>query len=69
MNERGQDAVEHALSGMEYPCRREALMRHAASNGADDDTLGHLGSLTGDHFDDLAAVRESLRHKDGRAGD
>jgi Protein of unknown function (DUF2795) len=48
------------LVDVEYPCQRDVLMRKAAAQGADDDTLGRIGKLPEQQYDDLDAVRTAL---------
>lgn len=37
--------VRNSLDGIAYPCVRADLLRHAAAQGAGDDTLGALNGL------------------------
>lgn len=55
-----QDQIDTALAGVEYPCEREALIRHAAAQGADDEVVGRLCVLPGGAYDGLADVHAAL---------
>lgn len=37
--------VRDCIDGVDYPCLRTELLRHAASHGAGDDILGALSGL------------------------
>lgn len=50
------DALHKLLAGMTYPCDRVQLVQQASSRGADDDLLGHLGTLPDIRFADADAV-------------
>ncbi|WP_020672844.1 DUF2795 domain-containing protein [Amycolatopsis nigrescens] len=53
-------ALERAIDGLEYPCDRGKLIKHAAARGADDDMLGHLCSLPEQDYADAGSIRTAL---------
>jgi hypothetical protein len=55
-----QDSLRIALDGLGYPCGRGRVIEHAAAQGADDDMLGHLGSLPEQDYDGFDAVDTAL---------
>lgn len=65
MGQPSPDRIRHYLQDAEYPCDRVELVRYAAARGADEDLLGHLGSLPEQQrFNGLDSVHEALH---GRA--
>lgn len=48
--------MQKFLSGVDYPCTRDALVDHAQSQGAPDDVLDHLRRLPDREFDGPNAV-------------
>jgi hypothetical protein len=60
MSEPTADSLRVALSGIEYPCTRGTILRHAAAQGADDDMLGHLGGLPERDYDGPDSIDREL---------
>lgn len=56
------DEIEHALKGVEYPSRKDALLRAAKENGADGEVLAVLQKMKDRHFDSIAAVLKEITH-------
>lgn len=55
--------LQKFLSGVDYPCSRDELVRHARDNGADDDVLQHLQAIPDRSYDGPNAVSaEFSRH-------
>jgi hypothetical protein len=54
--------VERALKGVEYPSRKDALVRAAKQNGADGEVLAMLQKMKDRHFDSTAAVLREITH-------
>lgn len=54
------------LSGVDFPCDRVELLRHAAACGADDDVLGHLAALPWTRYASLDAVIGDVPHAPGQ---
>lgn len=54
--------VERALKGVEYPSRKDALVRAAKQNGADGEVLAVLEKMKDRHFDSTAAVLREITH-------
>jgi hypothetical protein len=54
--------VERALTGVEYPSRKDALVRAAKQNGADGEVLAILLKMKDRHFDSTAAVLREITH-------
>ena len=54
------DALRMLLAEMTYPCDRVQLVRQASSQGADDDLIGHLGTLPDVRFDDPDAIHRAF---------
>ncbi|WP_116040599.1 DUF2795 domain-containing protein [Amycolatopsis palatopharyngis] len=60
MRDFAQDRIDAALTGMVFPCERQALIRHAAAQGADDEVLGRLSVLPENTYADLADIHAAL---------
>lgn len=56
------DRTRAFLDGVEYPCGPVELVRYAAARGADEDLLGHLGSLADQRFDGFDGVQDALNN-------
>ncbi|EID52433.1 DUF2795 domain-containing protein [Saccharomonospora xinjiangensis] len=48
--------MQKYLSGVDYPCAKEDLVRHARERGADDEVLRHLGNIPDRTYDGPNAV-------------
>ncbi|WP_024874160.1 DUF2795 domain-containing protein [Saccharomonospora piscinae] len=48
--------LQSFLSGVDYPCSRDDLVRHARDQGADDDLLRHLEAIPDRTYDGPNAV-------------
>lgn len=60
------DRLRAFLSGMEFPCDRAALLRHAAASGAGDDILGHLGTVPERDYPGIDEVVREVRCAPGQ---
>ncbi|QWF82689.1 DUF2795 domain-containing protein [Amycolatopsis sp. CA-230715] len=54
------------LTDVEYPCRRDEILRRAAANGAGDNVLGRLSTLPERDYDCLDTVHSELSEEFGR---
>jgi hypothetical protein len=68
MRDFAQDRIDTALAGIEYPCEREKLIRHAAAQGADDEVVGRLCVLPGGDYSSLAEVHAALERTSHDSG-
>ncbi|WP_019813462.1 DUF2795 domain-containing protein [Saccharomonospora saliphila] len=48
--------MQKYLSGVDYPCSRDDLVRHARDQGADDEVLDHLRNIPDRTYDGPNAV-------------
>jgi hypothetical protein len=48
--------MQKYLSGVDYPCNRDQLVKHAQEHGADEEVVGHLRSLPDRTYDGPNAV-------------
>jgi hypothetical protein len=52
--------VQKSLSGMDYPARRDDLVRHAEQHGADDSVLDKLRSIPDREYDGPNGVSKEI---------
>lgn len=52
--------IQRYLSGVDYPCNRDGIVRAARSNGADDEVLRALEDMPDRTFNGPNAVSEAV---------
>lgn len=52
--------VQKFLSGIDYPVKKEDLIKHAKSEGADDDVISTLEDLKDEEFQTPAEVSQGI---------
>ena len=57
------DKIRRALDGIECPCTRDMLLRSAAAQDADDETLGYLGALPEGRYTSVTEVTDAIRRQ------
>lgn len=53
--------VQKALKGADYPASKDDLVSKARDNGADDDLVSSLESMSKDSFDGPTAVMQAMK--------
>ncbi len=58
-------AVAQALRGIDFPCDRDQLVRHARGNRAEEDVIDLLGRMPDARYDNMADVLRRLGTENG----
>lgn len=56
--------VQKALKGADYPARKDALLKLAKQNGADEDVMEALAALGDEEFETPAAVSKAIGNEE-----
>ncbi len=60
--------VTHNLRGVDFPARKDDLMRRARENGADGDVLEVIESMPDEEFGNMADVMKAYGEADRQSG-
>lgn len=52
--------VQKFLKGIDYPCQKEDLIKHAKKNGADELVISTLNKIKEDEFETSADVSKAI---------
>ncbi|WP_222194021.1 DUF2795 domain-containing protein [Modestobacter italicus] len=52
--------IQKALSGIDYPAKKDDVVKHAESNGGSDDVLEALKGIDDQEYDTPAAVSKAV---------
>jgi hypothetical protein len=52
--------IQKALSGMEYPAQKDAVVKHARSQGGSDEVIEALQGIDDQEYDTPAAVSKAV---------
>lgn len=52
--------VTHALKGIDFPCSKQDLIKHAQSNNAERTVLDELGNLPDEQYNSMADVMKGF---------
>lgn len=52
--------VTHALKGIDFPCSKQDLIKHARSNNAEKTVLDELGNLPEEQYNSMAEVMKGF---------